>query len=229
MARLQFRTSRPFTRRSTMPFNLLVLGTTNRGKVRELVDLLASLCLTIRSLADFPEQLEVEETGDSFAANARLKAAAQARHLNAWVLAEDSGIVVDALNGAPGIYSARFAGPGASDDDNNARLLADLSQIPHERRTAHYECALALADPSGTIRAESAGQCQGRILTELRGSAGFGYDPLFEIVEYHRTFGELGEAVKSVLSHRTRAVAALLPKLQAFSAEKDFYCTVSGG
>jgi XTP/dITP diphosphohydrolase len=197
-----------------MRFETLVLGTTNRGKVRELRELLAPLRLKLVSLADLGDVLEVEETGDSFAANACLKATAQARHLNAWVLAEDSGIAVDALRGAPGIYSARFAGPQATDDDNNARLLADLAVVPLERRMAHYECALALADPTGAIFLQSAGRCFGRIRLEAAGSAGFGYDPLFEVVEYHRTFGELGEAVKAVLSHRTRAVEGFLPQMQ---------------
>lgn len=191
----------------------LVLGTTNAGKVRELHELLAPLGLDLRSLADFPQPLEVDETGDSFAANARLKATAQAQHLNAWVLAEDSGISVDVLDGAPGIYSARYAGPGASDADNNRRLLRELGDRPLEKRTAHYSCQLALADPSGEIRAESGGVCRGRIRFEPSGDAGFGYDPLFEVVEYHRTFGELGDTVKAVLSHRTRAVAAILPQL----------------
>ncbi len=180
----------------------LVLGTHNRGKVRELVELLTPAGLEIQSLADFPTPLEVEETGDSFEANAALKATAQARHLKAWVLGEDSGLAVDALAGGPGIFSARYAGPGATDEDNNARLLAELEGTPLERRTAYYVCSLALSDPAGTIAAECSGRCQGRIRLEPAGTAGFGYDPLFEVVEYHRTFGELGEAVKRVLSHR---------------------------
>lgn len=196
-----------------MSGQILVLGTTNAGKVRELLELLAPLRWDLRSLADFSQALEVEESGDSFAANARLKARAQARFLHAWVLAEDSGISVDALGGAPGIYSARYAGPEATDADNNGRLLHELGDRPLANRVAHYTCQLALADPSGDIRAESSGICHGRIRFEPVGTAGFGYDPLFEVVEYHRTFGELGEAVKAVLSHRTRAVAAILPQL----------------
>jgi XTP/dITP diphosphohydrolase len=191
----------------------VVLGTHNRKKCAELVALLAPVGLAIKTLADFPERLEVDETGDSFAANARLKAIAQARHLGAWVLGEDSGIAVDALGGAPGIYSARYAGPNATDEQNNLRLLADLGATPLEKRTAHYECHLALADPAGTIRAEASGACFGRIRFEPAGSAGFGYDPLFEVIEYHHTFGELGEAVKAVLSHRARGVEKLIPRL----------------
>jgi XTP/dITP diphosphohydrolase len=193
--------------------SVLVLGTHNRKKGLELVDLLASTGLSIQTLAEFPTAIEVDETGDSFAANATLKAVAQARHHAAWVLGEDSGLVVDALGGAPGIYSARYSGPGASDEKNNQRLLADLGNTPLERRTAHYACHLVVSDPSGEVRAQCAGECHGRIRFEPAGSAGFGYDPLFEIVEYHHTFGELGDAVKSVLSHRARAIEKLLPQL----------------
>jgi len=198
---------------------ILVLGTHNRGKVRELIDLLAPAGLTVQSLADFPRTADVDETGDSFAANAALKAAAQARALGVWVLGEDSGIVVDALGGRPGIFSARYAGPEATDDDNNRLLLEELANAPLDRRTAHYACSIAIADPTGTIRAESTGHCHGRIRFEPAGGAGFGYDPLFEIVEYHRTFGQLGQAVKRVLSHRARAVEMLLPALSALLAD----------
>lgn len=192
---------------------VLVLGSRNRKKAAELVDLLAPVGLSLKTLADFPGSLEVEETGDSFAANATLKAVTQARHLGAWVLGEDSGIVVDALGGAPGIYSARYAGPQATDEANNQKLLSELGQTPLERRTAHYECHVVVSDPAGTVRAQTAGSCYGRIRFEPAGSGGFGYDPLFEVVEYHHTFGELGECVKSVLSHRARAVEHLLPRL----------------
>jgi len=192
------------------PPAVLVLGTHNRNKAGELV---APVGLAIKTLADFPQAKDVEETGDSFAANAALKAVAQARHLRAWVLGEDSGVVVDALGGAPGVYSARFAGPGATDAQNNERLLAELGDTPLERRGAHYECHLCLADSECTIRAECEGRCYGRIRFEPAGSAGFGYDPLFEVVEYHRTFGELGDRVKLVLSHRARAVEKLIPRL----------------
>ncbi len=181
-----------------MPLDLLVLGTTNRHKVVELVELLAGLELPIRSLADYPAVPPVDETGETFAANAALKAVGHARHLRTWVLGEDSGIEVDALQGRPGVYSARYAGPAASDDENNARLLDDLGTTAIERRTARYVCRLALADPTGALRAECDGQCRGRIRFEPAGTNGFGYDPLFELVEYHHTFGELGPSVKRV-------------------------------
>ena len=192
----------------------LVLGTHNRKKGLELAGLLGPRGFQVKTLADYPQALTVEETGSSFAENAALKATQQARHLGHWVLGEDSGLVVDALEGAPGIYSARFSGPGATDEGNNRHLLEQLSDVPLQRRTAHYQCYLVLADPRGTVRAESCGACRGRIRLHPAGQKGFGYDPLFEIVEYHRTFGELGETVKSVLSHRARALAHLLPHLE---------------
>lgn len=191
----------------------LVLGTANRKKAVELVDLLAPEGIEVATLKDFPQALSVDETGKTFAENALLKATLQARHLGRWVLADDSGLAVDALDGAPGVYSARFAGPAATDADNNRLLLERLKDVPPERRTAHYVCHLALADPAGNLRLQAEEYCHGRILADERGTAGFGYDPLFEIVEYHCTFGELGLAVKACLSHRARALRKIFPKL----------------
>ncbi len=193
--------------------NVLVLGTRNRKKLGELAELLGPHRLVLKSLADFPEAREVEETGATFAENARLKATLQARHLNHWVLGEDSGLSVDALGGAPGVLSARFSGEGATDESNNRLLLEKLAGVPLDKRTAHYTCCSALSDPAGNVRAESEGLCRGRILLSPAGSGGFGYDPLFEIVECHQTFGELSAAVKSVLSHRARAIRQILPQI----------------
>jgi XTP/dITP diphosphohydrolase len=192
----------------------LVLGTGNRKKAAELVTLLAPLGLQLETLADFPAALDVEETGQTFAENAALKAQVQARHLGRWVLAEDSGLAVDALGGRPGVYSARYSGPAATDATNNALLLAELAGVGPADRGARYECHLALADPQGQLQACAAGQCRGRIRTAAAGAAGFGYDPLFELPEYHRTFGELGETVKHLLSHRRRAIEGLLVELR---------------
>jgi XTP/dITP diphosphohydrolase len=196
-----------------MPARVLILGTRNRKKVEELVPLLEPHGLLLKSLAEFPKSVEVDETGDTFAANAALKATIQARHLKAWVLGEDSGLAVDALKGAPGVYSARFSGEGATDAKNNACLLDKLAKVPLERRTAHYVCHATLSDPEGIVWAEAEDICCGRILFTESGSGGFGYDPLFEIPEYHKTFGELGPAVKAVLSHRSRAIRAIVPKI----------------
>ena len=192
---------------------VLVLGTHNKKKGIELAELLAPHGLELRTLDDFPNAVEVEETGATFAENARLKATVQAQHLDAWVLGEDSGIAVDALDGRPGVWSARYAGPHATDRTNNDRLLEELHGVPAKRRTAHYVCHAALADPAGNLQTEREEICRGRILQEPHGTGGFGYDPLFEIVEYHRSFGQLGSAVKSVLSHRSRALRALLPEV----------------
>jgi XTP/dITP diphosphohydrolase len=208
---------------ATMPPSaaLLVLGTTNAGKVRELAPLLAAHGIACRSLAEMPGAVEVDETGGSFAENAALKASAQAAALEAWVLAEDSGLVVPALDGAPGIYSARFAGPAAADDPrpaddrNNAELLARLAGTADADRAAHYACHAALAAPGGRIVATAAGVCHGRLTTAARGHGGFGYDPLFIVPEYHRTFGELPPAVKAVISHRARSFRLILPAIIA--------------
>ncbi|NLE39239.1 MAG: non-canonical purine NTP pyrophosphatase [Pirellulaceae bacterium] len=191
----------------------LVLGTNNRKKGAELAELLLPIGLHVATLADFPEAADVEETGATFAENAALKATQQAKRLGRWVLGEDSGLAVDALGGEPGIVSARYSGRGATDASNNAHLLTQLGAIPLERRTAHYVCHMTLADPAGTIVAESEAECRGRILFEQRGTNGFGYDPLFELVEYHRTFGQLGPVVKACLSHRARAARQLIPQL----------------
>ena len=192
-----------------------MIGTHNRKKGLELAELLAPWGFRVVTLDDVPEAIEVVEDGDSFAANAALKATQQAKHLGRWVLADDSGLEVDALGGAPGIYSARFAGPKATDEDNNRHLLEQLGDLPLERRTARYVCHVTVADPTGAVRAESHDICRGRIRFAAAGTNGFGYDPYFEVVEYHRTFGELGPTVKRMLSHRSRALRAILPQLVA--------------
>jgi len=197
---------------------VLVLGSHNRKKLGELADLLEPHGLSLKTLADFPNSIEVEETGNTFGENARLKAVVQAKHLGQWVLGEDSGLSVDALGGAPGVWSARFSDPGATDERNNALLLEKLKDVPLEKRTAHYTCHAVLSDPRGEVRAESEGFCCGLILKTAAGSGGFGYDPLFEIIELHETFGELSPAVKSVLSHRSRAIRQLVPHIAALIA-----------
>jgi XTP/dITP diphosphohydrolase len=193
----------------------LVLGSRNRKKCKEMAELIAPPWepsrsferLLIRSVDDFPGAPEVVEDADTFAGNARKKASELARALSAWVVADDSGLTVDALAGAPGVFSARFAGEPTNDDANNRKVLEALAGIPDDRRGAAFRCALALADPAGTIRLEAEGACRGRLTAEPRGPAGFGYDPLFLIPEYHQTFGELSPLVKHQLSHRARAFA----------------------
>jgi XTP/dITP diphosphohydrolase len=196
-----------------------VIGTRNLKKGAELLELLAPYGFAVVTLGDMRDAIEVVEDGDSFAANAGLKASRQAQHLGRWVLADDSGLEVDALDGAPGVFSARFAGANATDEQNNDLLLRKLGEMSLEKRTARYVCHVSVADPTGAIRAESHDECHGRIRFEPAGSNGFGYDPLFEVVEYHRTFGELGPHVKRAISHRSRALRAILPRLLAVAAE----------
>ena len=135
----------------------------------ELARLLAPAAVETRTLADFPNAVHIVEDGDTFAANAALKAVGQARHLGRWVVADDSGLAVDWLHGAPGVFSARYAGPGATDEDNNRRLLDELAPVPPEQRSARFVCHVALADPTGTVRAESEASCRGRIRLRAAG------------------------------------------------------------
>jgi XTP/dITP diphosphohydrolase len=192
---------------------MLILGTANRKKGLELADLFRPVGAELRTLADCPGDFQVEEDGDTFAANARLKAGGYARHLDRWVLADDSGLLVDALDGRPGVLSARYSGPDATDESNNRLLLEELADFPLKQRSAQFVCHIAVADPAGEIQAESEAACRGRILFAPRGNDGFGYDPLFEIVEYHRTFAELGLRTKACLSHRARAACRLISQL----------------
>ena len=191
----------------------LMLATGNPGKVRELRDLLAlHLDLTSAALLtprDWPAPLpDVAEMGATFAENARLKAEALAAATGLPALADDSGLCVDALGGAPGLYSARWAGAGASDADRNTKLLLALADVPPERRTAHFICAIALALPSGrTVLAE--GVCEGLILDTPCGADGFGYDPLFLLPAVGRTMAELTAEEKNRLSHRALAISRL--------------------
>lgn len=194
---------------------VLVIGSRNRKKRLEIEEILGDLGLDLRDLTAWPEAPEVIEDGATFVANARKKAVELARHLGQWVLGEDSGLVVPGLNGRPGVYSARYAGKQGDDAANNTRLLAELAPLPDDRRAAYYVCTAALADPQGEVRAVVEGRCHGVIIAELRGSGGFGYDPLFLIPEYHRTFGELSARVKHALSHRARALAQLRPILRS--------------
>jgi XTP/dITP diphosphohydrolase len=194
----------------------LVIASGNAGKIREFAALLADLPLEIRAQ---PEGLEVEETGTTFAANARLKAEAVARATGCWALADDSGLAVDALGGAPGVFSARYA---PTDPERIARLLAELAAANQERsaqglapdRSARFCAALAVADPSGAIRIEVEGHCPGVILEVPRGAGGFGYDPVFLVPEAGLSFAEMDKATKGRIGHRGRAFALLEPGLK---------------
>jgi XTP/dITP diphosphohydrolase len=193
---------------------LLVLGTRNRKKRGEIVEILAGLGWEFGDLTAWPDLPEVEETGTTFVENAKLKAVAVAKGTGHWALGEDSGLVVPALGGAPGVYSARYAGQQGDDAANNAKLLAELAKRPDDQRAAYYICTAVLCDPTGEVNATVEGRCRGTIIRDARGTGGFGYDPLFLVPEYHRTFGELSATVKHALSHRGRALTHLRPLLR---------------
>lgn len=193
----------------------LVVASRNAKKCAELQALLAPLGVEVVGVTEYPHAPEVEETGTTFQENAALKATQVAAAIGEWTLADDSGLQVDFLRGDPGVYSARYAGPEATDADNNAKLLAALADVPPEKRGAQFVCHLAVSDPSGNVVLTAEGRCRGEIVSEATGGGGFGYDPLFLVREYHQTFGELAPVVKSVLSHRARAMAQLARRIPA--------------
>ena len=188
----------------------LVIASTNVHKIRELKSILKSLAgFDLLSLRDFPNYIPPEETGSTFEENAVLKAVHAAKTLNRWALADDSGLVVPALRGSPGIFSARYAGNDASDLDNRKKLLSEMAYLLEDDRHAYFECCLALASPAGLKKA-ARGTCEGRILMQEKGGSGFGYDSLFIKYGYNKTFGELEESVKNRISHRRRALDKLM-------------------
>lgn len=192
----------------------IVIASKNEGKIREIRQILSDLPVAVVTLPDLPE---VVEDGLSFAENARKKAVAIARHSGRWALADDSGLEVDALGGAPGIHSARWSGAG--DEANNDKLLAELRDVPAAARTARYRAVVVVADPEGALVAEADGACEGVIGFERRGTGGFGYDPLFVLPGLGRTMAELAAEAKNRISHRARALERLrAPLTRALSA-----------
>jgi XTP/dITP diphosphohydrolase len=191
----------------------LLVATNNPGKVREYEELLDDLPVEITFPAREGLVLEVEESGDTFEGNARLKALAYAHASGLLTLADDSGLEVDALDGAPGVRSARYAGPGTTDADRYRKLLAALRDVPAGGRTARFRCVVALAQPGGLVRTV-AGICEGEIGFEPRGEHGFGYDPVFVVQGYGgQTMAELSSDLKNRISHRGRAAVAARPLL----------------
>ncbi len=193
----------------------IVLASSNPGKVREINQLLAGLDIRVRPQSDFGVQ-DAEETGLTFVENAILKARNAASHTGLPAIADDSGLEVDALHGAPGIYSARYAGPGASDEDNLQKLLAELGDLPEAQRTARFQCLMVYlrhaADPTPLI---CQGTWEGRILSAPRGENGFGYDPVFYVPTHDCASAELAPEVKNALSHRGQALRKLVAALTA--------------
>ncbi len=196
------------------PMQRILIATHNRGKVTEFAQMMSELPVQAISLDDAGITLEVEETGSTFEENARLKAIGYARESGFLTLADDSGLEVDALGGAPGVSSARYAGPDASDKDRYTLLLQNLANVPGDQRTARFRCAIALAAPDGRIFTGE-GVVEGVIASAPRGEFGFGYDPVFFLPEYGATMAELRSTFKNVISHRARAFQAILPRLQA--------------
>ncbi len=190
----------------------ILAATRNRGKWKELTRALSRLPLRIRSLEEFPQVPPLEEEGESFAENARSKALQAARATGLPALADDSGLVVPALDGAPGVRSARFAGPGASDGDN-IRLLLERMKDARDR-SAWFQCCLCLADPGGKVLWEGEGRCAGVLLEEPRGRGGFGYDPVFLYPPGRVTFAEMEPEEKERVSHRGEALRAFRAALE---------------
>jgi len=198
----------------------LLIATHNPGKVREYQELLAGLPLELTYPAQEGLDIEVAETGKSFAENARLKAAAYARASGLLTLADDSGLEVDALGGEPGIRSARYAGSGASDEDRYQLLLAKLRGVPWEERTARFRCVIAVATPEGQVRTAE-GDCEGIIAFEPKGEHGFGYDPVFYFPEHGMTMAELPPETKNRISHRARAAQGAREILEEMQDKQD--------
>jgi XTP/dITP diphosphohydrolase len=193
----------------------LVIASTNIHKIRELRSILKPLQrIDLLSLCDFPNYIPPEETGKTFEENAILKAVHAAKTLNRWAIADDSGLVVSALNGAPGVYSARYAGNDATDFDNRKKLLEEMRHHLEEDRNAFFECCIALASPSG-LKRHTKGICEGVLLLQERGGGGFGYDSLFVKHGYNKSFAELEEATKNRISHRRKAIDKILLSLES--------------
>ena len=185
----------------------LLLGTRNVGKVREIETILGDIPWRLRSLREFENVDVAAETADTYAENATMKAQFYARETGLCALADDSGLEVEALGGAPGIFSARYAGANASDADRRKLLLSELVRVPAELRTARFVCVAAIASPDGRLLNVSEGACHGMITFAPRGEGGFGYDPLFVPDEFDQTFAELADSIKNRISHRARALA----------------------
>lgn len=219
------------TIQSQLPF--LLLGTRNPGKVREIETILGRVPWRLRSLQEFADVGTPAETGDTYAENAIIKAQYYSHATDICALADDSGLEVEALGGAPGVFSARYAGAGASDADRRRLLLSELAEVPADRRRARFVCVVAIALPDGTVLNTSEGTCEGKIIFESRGAGGFGYDPLFVPDGFAETFAEIPDAVKNQLSHRARALLKtrefLISERHAISIERALLDQPRGG
>lgn len=196
----------------------ILIATRNTGKVKEIAGFLADLPIQVLSLDDFTDIFEPEETGKTFAANAALKANSYALQTGVWALADDSGLEVEALNNAPGIYSARYAGVAASDTERIEKLLEEIGAA--ENRCARFVCAMAVADETGELKFTTEGICDGQIAFKAHGNGGFGYDPIFIPNGFSGTFGELPNEIKQQISHRKRAIDEIIQQIRHFYANR---------
>ena len=196
----------------------ILIATKNSGKVKEIQELLAETPFQSRNLKEFPIIVEPEETGTTFVENAVLKAKSYALQTGIWALADDSGLEVEALDNAPGVYSAGYAGENASDGERVAKLLAELDRTGDENRRARFVCTMAVADETGAIMFTAEGVCDGKIAFEAVGKNGFGYDPVFIPDGFSETFGELSNDIKQRISHRKRAIYKIIQQLRRFHA-----------
>ncbi|MCY7374356.1 MAG: XTP/dITP diphosphatase [Pyrinomonadaceae bacterium] len=194
----------------------LVIATRNAGKIKELEELLADLPVHLHNLNDLPNTFEPEESGATFAENAALKAKSYALQTGLWALADDSGLEVEALNGAPGVFSARYAGENAVDKERIEKLLGELAETHGSNRRARFVCAVAVADESGEIKFNAEGICNGSIAFEASGEGGFGYDPIIIPDGFSATFGELANEIKQSISHRKQAIDKIIQQLRRF-------------
>lgn len=192
----------------------LLVATKNNGKVAELKHLLLGVPVRLRSLREFVDAVDVKETGENFKENAALKAQGYASHTGLWSLADDSGLEVEALKGAPGIFSARYGGENATDQEKINKLLRELNKEQNEERFARFVCAMAISDEKGEIKFVAEGFCNGRISLEPRGNNGFGYDPIFIPAGFNETFGELSSEIKQQISHRAQASRKIIEYLR---------------
>ncbi len=195
----------------------ILIATTNKGKLREVREILSGLPVELATLDAYPNVPDAVEDADTFEGNAAKKALHYAALCGGWTLADDSGLVVDALGGEPGVYSARYAGPDATDSDNNAKLIAALADVPPEERTARFCCAVALADVDGVL-ASVFGTVEGVIVDEPHGDNGFGYDPHFFVPTEGMTTAQMQPELKNRISHRGQAFRAVRPKIEALLA-----------
>lgn len=197
----------------------VIIATKNAGKAKEFKSLFYEYGVDVLTLLDIPNAPDIEETGTSFEENAKLKAEGISKITNVMVIADDSGLVVDELDGAPGVYSARYAGEQKDDEANINKVLDEMKDVPEEKRTARFFCVLAIASPNHETITVT-GTCEGTILYERKGKNGFGYDPIFFSKELNKSMGEMSSIEKNEISHRAMALKKLKPILEDLLLER---------